>query len=98
LIRQGWGGRKADTLLPYLHEEPLQGVFFNRESTVPAKNGKTASLKGAVVDKTEFETMKDEYYALRGWDVSIGLQTRAKMDELDLSDIANGLDAVGLLR
>jgi aldehyde:ferredoxin oxidoreductase len=42
--------------------------------------------------------MKDEYYSLRGWDVSTGLQTRSKMDELDLSDIADGLDAVGLLR
>ena len=40
LLRQGWGGRQGDRLLDYLHEEPLQNVFFNPDCIVPGKNGK----------------------------------------------------------
>jgi aldehyde:ferredoxin oxidoreductase len=36
--------------------------------------------------------MKQEYYQLRGWDQTSGLQTRAKLEELKLIDIADGLE------
>jgi aldehyde:ferredoxin oxidoreductase len=36
--------------------------------------------------------MKDEYYALRGWDVATGLQTRTKLEQLDLSDMISELE------
>jgi aldehyde:ferredoxin oxidoreductase len=35
--------------------------------------------------------LKQEYYALRGWDVATGLPTAAKLQELHLGDIAAGL-------
>ena len=35
----------------------------------------------------DFEKMKDEYYRIRGWDVATGLQTRQKLEELDLKEI-----------
>jgi len=38
-----------------------------------------------------FEKMKDEYYQLRGWDVATGLQTKTKLKELGLQDIAQDL-------
>ena len=41
--------------------------------------------------------MTDEYYDLRGWDVITGLQTEAKLKELDLSDIADDLARRGLI-
>jgi hypothetical protein len=50
-----------------------------------------------VVDRDEFEKMKDQYSALRGWDVATGLQTKANMDALDLGDVALALEEKGLL-
>ncbi len=41
--------------------------------------------------------MMSEYYELRGWDAS-GLQTKQKLAELDLGDIAQGLAQRGLIK
>jgi aldehyde:ferredoxin oxidoreductase len=51
-----------------------------------------------VVEKDQFEALKDEYYQLRGWDVSSGLPTRATMQALELEDIADDLETRGLLK
>ena len=50
-----------------------------------------------VLDRQKFEKMKDEYYAIRGWDVSTGLQTKTKLEELGLGDIAETLQHEDLL-
>ncbi|HJX13134.1 MAG TPA: aldehyde ferredoxin oxidoreductase N-terminal domain-containing protein [Dehalococcoidales bacterium] len=97
LLREGWRGREGDRLLDYHHEEPLRYVRFNRQLRVPGKDGEVASREGQVVDRDEFEKMKSEYYGLRGWDVESGLPTRAKLEELQLRDIADDLDERGLL-
>jgi len=90
LLRDSWQGRKSDTLLDYLHEEPLESVYWSAECLVPGQNGKVTSRKGAVIDRAEFEKMKDEFYVLRGWDVASGVPTRARLEELGLGDIASG--------
>jgi aldehyde:ferredoxin oxidoreductase len=41
--------------------------------------------------------MKQEFYGLRGWDKKTGLQTKAKLNALDLSDVAAGLERQGLV-
>jgi aldehyde:ferredoxin oxidoreductase len=97
-LRQGWGGRQGDRLLYYLHDEPLESVFFNPECIVPGKNGEVVSRKGARVDRADFENLKSEYYTLRGWDVPSGLPTEKKLKELGLSNIAADLKTRGLLR
>jgi aldehyde:ferredoxin oxidoreductase len=99
-IRQGWGGREGDKLLDYLHTKPLtkDDIFFNPECIVPGKDGEVTSRLGMVVDRAEFEKMKSEYYELRGWDVESGLQTKAKLEELDLDDVAVDLGKRGLLK
>jgi aldehyde:ferredoxin oxidoreductase len=96
--RQGWGGRSGDRLLDYLHDEPLEGVFFNPDCIVPGKNGEIVSRKGARIDRKDFENLKSEYYALRGWDAASGQPTEKKLRELELADIATDLKARGLLR
>ncbi|GAG39798.1 unnamed protein product, partial [marine sediment metagenome] len=98
LLRQGWDGRNSDTLLDHLHDEPLEGVFFNPDCIVPDSNGEIVSRKGNRVERGDFEKLKDEYYQLRGWDVGSGLPTEKKLTELGLEDIAAGLKAGGLLR
>jgi aldehyde:ferredoxin oxidoreductase len=50
-----------------------------------------------MVDKEQFESMKDEYYLLRGWDNSSGLQTETKLKKLGLDDVAHKLNQANLL-
>jgi aldehyde:ferredoxin oxidoreductase len=97
LAREGRRGRESDQLLEVFYTTPLKADFHNRECLVPGKEGEIISKRGAVVDRAEFERMKDEYYRLRGWDVESGLQTKAKLEELDLGDIAEELEAKQLL-
>ena len=44
-----------------------------------------------------FEKMKDEFYEIRGWDVRTGLQTRSKLEDLNLGDVADTLAKENLL-
>ena len=46
---------------------------------------------GVAVTEEELETAKDTYYAMAGWDVATGTPTRAKLDELGLSWVADQL-------
>ncbi len=100
LLRQGWQGRKGDSLLDYFFTKPLREgeILFNPDCLVPGRDGEVISRKGAVVDKEEFENMKSEYYELRGWDAESGLPTRAELEELQLGDIARDLEMRGLLK
>jgi aldehyde:ferredoxin oxidoreductase len=98
LMRQGWGGREGDNLMGYLFEEPFPFVHFDPQSRVPGPGGEPVSRKGAILDRDEFEKLKDEFYMLRGWDVASGLQTRAVLEKLQLRDIASELEKRGLLK
>jgi len=49
------------------------------------------------LDKAEFERIKGEYYQLRGWAAVTGRQTRRKLEEIDLADVAAELESRGLL-
>jgi aldehyde:ferredoxin oxidoreductase len=97
MILDGWGGRDGDKILEYYHQEPLEYLRYNRECQVVGKNSAPASRKGEIVKLEEFEKMKNEYYQLRGWDVTNGLQTREKLEELQLEDVADDLEKSGLL-
>jgi aldehyde:ferredoxin oxidoreductase len=96
MLRQGWGGREGDRLLDFHHDEPLPPVFYNPDCLVPGKDGRVVSKKGNKVRREDFEKLKDEYYALRGWDAA-GLPTEARLKELDLADVAADLEARRLL-
>ncbi len=96
LIREGHKGRKADVLPECFHTVPVEREYSNYECQVPGKHGEAISKKGEVVDRNKFERLKDEYYLIRNWDVKTGLQTKAKLKELDLSDIARDLSERGL--
>jgi aldehyde:ferredoxin oxidoreductase len=95
LVRQGWNGREDDTLLPYFFNEPLQKVFYHEKCLVPDKDGNFVIRKDVVVERDEFEKMKDEYYTLRGWDAKTGLQTSAGLKRLELDDVSDYLEKIG---
>jgi aldehyde:ferredoxin oxidoreductase len=88
LLRNGWKGRESDTLMDYHHTEPLEEVYWSVDCLAPGKNGEVISRKGAILDRNDFEKMKDEFYTLRHWDVKSGVPTKDKLKELDLEDIA----------
>ena len=97
-LREGWADRQGNALREVFHEIPIQSVRFNPDCLVPGPHGEPVSRRGAVVDKDQFEALKDEYYQLRGWDVSSGLPTRAIMQALELEDIADDLETRGFLK
>ena len=92
LAREGHTGRSDDKLPDEWHTSPLETHVADPDCLAPGKNGEPISRVGAVVEKQEFERMKDEYYELRGWDVATGRQTKKKLEEMGLDDIVEGLD------
>ncbi len=100
LLRQGWGGRKGDKILDYYFTEPLKKaeLFFNPDGLLPGRNGEIISRVGKVVEKDKFEQMMTEYYRLRGWEAASGLPTQAKLEDLQLNDVAVDLAGRGLLK
>jgi len=90
-------GREDDSLEEFNFTMPLKGdTAGNPDAIVPGPEGETFARKGMVVDPGQFEEMKNEYYAIRGWDVRTGLQKRARLDELGLGYVAGELDRQGL--
>jgi len=49
------------------------------------------------LDLEKFGLMQDKYYELRGWNPANGWPTRAKLEELGLDDVAEGLATIGKL-
>ena len=52
---------------------------------------------GVVLDREKFLTLLDKYYELSGWDLTNGWPTRARLEELNLADVADELEGVGKL-
>ena len=103
LGREGRAGRKDDTLNEFNFTEGVEtsdGVFgmFNPDLELPGPGDQMVARKGKTVDRAEFERMKDEYYALRGYDVPSGLQTKKKLEELGLTEVIELLEEMGLLK
>ena len=60
----------------------------------PIKEG---PFKGSVLKSNKFEKMKDEYYALRGWDIATGIPTKETLKLTGLQDVARDLEKRGKL-
>ena len=98
LIRDGHLGRQEDTLPDSWYSVPVKSSFLNADCLVPDHSGLPVSRKGEVVNRECFERMKDEYYELRGWDVSTGIQMAERLDKLGLNEIATELCSRGLAK
>lgn len=71
--------REQDTLSDYLFSKKKKG-----EVTGPG--GKAITVERAL-DKSKFESLKDEYYRINGWDTATGHPGRETLDSLNLKDI-----------
>lgn len=88
IIRDRRYGREGDTLPDFCFSTPVEEAFLNPDLLVPGPDKQPVTRKNSVIDKEQFELMKDEYYHLRGWDVDSGLQKDYKLCELGLEDVA----------
>lgn len=100
--REGRVGRKDDLLNEFnftmtFEEEPGFFAVFNPEYMLPGPGGELITRKGTVVERDKFEKMMDEYYIIRGWDVTTGLQKEERLEALGLSDIVPEMKQRGLL-
>ena len=89
--------RGSDTLPDFHFTMPMRTDPTNPTGIAPGKNGDIIQRKGAVLDKAKFDDMKKEFYGIRGWDKETGLQTKAKLEELDLKDVSEELTKHGLV-
>ena len=72
------GFKRADDTLP------------ERLMTEPLKSGPS---KGQLISRKDLETMLDEYYMERGWDLKTGIPTKKKLAELNLGYVAGEVGA-----
>jgi aldehyde:ferredoxin oxidoreductase len=90
-------GRHRDMVkfADYYHEQPLP-----RHPPVPAYiNGRWihADVAGRKIDRDKFEEWKTIYYQLEGWDPKTGWPTKATLEKLGLSYVADELEKNGKL-
>jgi aldehyde:ferredoxin oxidoreductase len=75
----------------------VQAGFTRADDTLPERLMteplKAGASKGQLISREDLDTMLDEYYSLRGWDVQTGMPTREKLTDLRLEYVA---DALGL--
>ena len=75
---------------------------FGRESDLPSEKLQNETindgpLEGERLHIDKFNEMLDSYYVLRGWDKETGRPKRSKLEELNLSDVADELAKHGQL-
>jgi aldehyde:ferredoxin oxidoreductase len=76
--------REDDTLTPEWFAQTKDNL------PAPGPDGNFVPTTRAI-DRDRFEKLKDAYYIERGWDLKTGVPTRAKLEELDLKDVADEL-------
>jgi aldehyde:ferredoxin oxidoreductase len=95
-LREQKIGREGDIVPEFWHATPVTESFMNPKLLVPGPGGQPVPKKGAMLDRTQFELMKDEYYQLRGWGVATGLPNETKLNGLGLADVAQELKKMSL--
>jgi aldehyde:ferredoxin oxidoreductase len=85
-------------------------MIINLERAIMVREGRTRrddesirpyfrrpDRNGVTLDNAKFAELLEEFYELRGWDKATGRPTREKLEELDLRDVADELEKLGLI-
>ena len=88
LLRAGRHPPKDDYPEDFNFTDPVESVFMNPEIIIPGVGEEVISRKGKTLDRNVFETMRKEFYEIRGWDTESGLQKAATLERIGLSEIA----------
>ncbi|MCP4197324.1 MAG: hypothetical protein GY762_09250 [Proteobacteria bacterium] len=96
LLRDGRQGRVDDVLPDFFFvekEERIPDVFgiYNPELMLPGAGDQVLSRKGKALDRGIFEELKNDYYALRGWDRETGFIKKETLKELGLEELIEAL-------
>ena len=59
---------------------------------VVGPGGEQIKVDNPTVDRNKYDEMFNEYYKLRGWNVTTGMPGRKRFEELDLKDVADDLE------
>ena len=76
--------------------EPARSKALDLE--FPGPGDEIVSRSGKVLERADFEKMKDEYYTFRDWDIETGLQNKELLNRLKLSFAADELEKRGFLK
>jgi len=97
LLREGWRPKADDVVEAFNYTDPVDTVFMNPDVIVPGPGEEVISRKGQTLDRSEFETMRKEFYNLRGWDIDSGLQKAETLERLGLSDLVENLTRIDMI-
>jgi aldehyde:ferredoxin oxidoreductase len=97
LLREGWKAKEWDVPAEYNFIEPVVEDMLNPQLIVPGPTEEPVSIRGNVLDRKKFDEMREEFYNLRGWDPKTGLQTKETLARIDMADVAEELEAAGLV-
>jgi aldehyde:ferredoxin oxidoreductase len=97
LLREGWQPPDDDRPKEFNFEDPVEWDLLNPNLIVPGPAEEPVSIKGNILDRSQFETMRKEFYELRGWNPDTGLQKKLQLEALGLSDVAEELQKRDLL-
>jgi aldehyde:ferredoxin oxidoreductase len=97
LLREGWRPKADDVVKEFNYTDPVEAVFMNPDVIVPGPGEEVISRKGRTLNRAEFETMRKEFYDLRGWDAESGLQKAETLERLGLSDLVQNLTRIDMI-
>ncbi|NQT68613.1 MAG: hypothetical protein HQ552_03435 [Desulfobacteraceae bacterium] len=97
LLREGRRPKTDDVLKEFNFTDPVETVFMNPDVIVPGPGKEVVSRKGKTLDRDVFETMRKEFYDLRGWDAESGLQKAATLEGLGLADLVQDLKKIDMI-
>ncbi|MBW2193587.1 MAG: hypothetical protein JRF27_07355 [Deltaproteobacteria bacterium] len=95
LLREGLQPETDDVPAAFNFTDPVEYVFMNPDVIVPGPGEEVISRKRKTLEQDEYDTMKKEFYDLRGWDSGSGLQEAETLDRLGLSDLVQDLSSMG---
>ncbi len=98
LLREGWKAKQWDVPAEYNFTEPVESDMLNPNLIVPGPTEEPVCIRGNVLDRKQYEKMREEFYNLRGWNPETGLQKKETLVRLGMTDVAEALDKAGLVR
>lgn len=95
LLREGLQPETDDVPAAFNFTDPVESVFMNPDVVVPGPGEEIIGRKGKTLKQDEYDTMKKEFYNLRGWDSGSGHQRTETLERLGLSDLVQDLSRIG---
>ena len=97
LLREGRRPKVDDVPDEFNFTDPVETVFMNPDVIVPGPGQEVVSRKGQTLDRDVFETMRKEFYEIRGWGIESGLQKAKILEHLGLSDLVQDLKQIDMI-